>query len=78
MHCRYEDYLDSKINKDDLFYLESIEVARRKIEFGCAGTLSLPEPPYNLHSAPQHFDRPLSGAYCPTVQTSIVMVRAKN
>lgn len=38
---RYEDYLDSIINQNDLFYLGSIDLARRRVEYGCSFSLVL-------------------------------------
>jgi hypothetical protein len=32
--CRYEDYLDSQITGNDMYFLEDIDVARQLVELG--------------------------------------------
>ena len=47
-HDTYEEYLDSQINDQDLFYLECEELARDLVELGYRGrcaSISLPPPP---------------------------------
>ena len=34
---KYEDYLDSQMTEDELFYLEDVELARQLIEQGVHG-----------------------------------------
>jgi hypothetical protein len=32
--CRYEEYLDSQVTGTDMYFLESLELARQLVELG--------------------------------------------